>query len=144
MTFERVYTVWEYYDGPRSGIANYHGVPHYYECEWEEADDEYASTFTLRQIDEDTFKLALEQWSIWREWEIAYHRGERKPETHPGYRGQNARYDDLEDLLKQRIDSASAIGVSVQGTFRPLDMQPKFPHGVMSELEVQWSVIGTS
>ena len=138
MTFEHVHTVWDYYDGPRTGIADYRGTPHYYECEWDEAADEYADTFALCQIEEDTFNLAMEQWSIWREWEIAYHCGERNPDTHPGSGGQNARYDELEELLKQHVAIARATGVRAQGTFRPMNAQPKLPDGAIRELEVRW------
>jgi hypothetical protein len=30
--YECVFTVTDYYDGPRKGIANYNGRPHFYEC----------------------------------------------------------------------------------------------------------------
>ncbi len=31
LNYEQVFTVLDYYDGPRSGIANYNGAPHFYE-----------------------------------------------------------------------------------------------------------------
>ena len=36
MAFERVYSVLDYYDGPRAGIANFQGEPHYFICGWDE------------------------------------------------------------------------------------------------------------
>src|SRR2546430_8411304 len=72
MSFERVYTVNDYYDGPRSGIADHGGQPYYYDCEWDEEADDYADIFILTPVDSDTLALALEQWAIWREWEDAY------------------------------------------------------------------------
>ncbi len=30
--FETVFTVTDYYDGPRQGIANYRGYQHFYDC----------------------------------------------------------------------------------------------------------------
>jgi hypothetical protein len=30
--YERVFAVTDYHDGPRKGIANYQGEPHFYEC----------------------------------------------------------------------------------------------------------------
>jgi len=67
--FEVVHTLTDWYDGPRRGIANYHGQPHLFESEW--GDGEYldADTFLLMPIDPDTFSLALEDWAIWRRWE---------------------------------------------------------------------------
>ena len=35
--FEEVFTVTEYYDGPRQGIANFTGKPHFYDCIFDEA-----------------------------------------------------------------------------------------------------------
>jgi hypothetical protein len=32
--FEKVYTVTDFYDGPRGGIANFRGHPHVYESLW--------------------------------------------------------------------------------------------------------------
>jgi hypothetical protein len=85
--FERVYTVHDYYDRPRSGIANFGGRPHYYSCEWDKAADDYADSFTLVSIDEETLDLALEQWAIWKEWEVAFHKGQRHRESHPALPG---------------------------------------------------------
>lgn len=82
MAFERVYTVWDYYDGPRSGIAEYRGQPHHYNCEWNETKDDYAATFVLTPIDQQTLTLAMEQWAIWRQWQDAFHRGEVPQSTH--------------------------------------------------------------
>jgi hypothetical protein len=83
VAFERVYTVCDYYDGPRSGIATFSGQPHHYHCEWNESKNDYANTFVLTPIDEDTLALAMEQWSIWREWEAAFHRGGVPQSTRP-------------------------------------------------------------
>lgn len=45
--YERVYTVNEYYDGPRKGIADYCGEPHLYECILNESDGDYSGLFRL-------------------------------------------------------------------------------------------------
>jgi len=34
--YERVYTMTDYYDGPRKGIADFEGRPHLYEAEWDD------------------------------------------------------------------------------------------------------------
>ena len=138
MAFERVYTVWDYHDGPRSGIADYMGRPHYYECEWDAGDDDYANTFSLKEIDQETLELALEQWSIWRNWEFAFHRGERTQETHPKFPGQDTRYAGLEAELDARL-AGLVPGKHVYANFRARSDQPAMPQHVMSELEVEWT-----
>src|SRR5262249_53520699 len=107
MAFERVYTVWDYYDGPRTGISAFGGQPHHYECEWNQNKQDYADTFVLTPIDQDTLALAMEQWSIWREWEDAFQRGEVLQSTHPGLPGAHSRYAELDATLKARIPTQS-------------------------------------
>gem|GEM_PF-4296614 len=64
MTVERVYSILNFYDGPKEGIADYAGQPHHYLYEWDEALDDYAETFSLAPVDANTMKIALEQWNI--------------------------------------------------------------------------------
>jgi hypothetical protein len=49
--WDRVYTVNEYYDGPKLGVADYHGKPHIYQKQFSEEDDEYTDRFLLTDID---------------------------------------------------------------------------------------------
>jgi hypothetical protein len=73
--YERVFTVTEYYDGPRKGIASFLGVPHLYECLFDEEKDGFSDQFLLTPIDTETFQLAMEDWSIWQRWEVAFKTG---------------------------------------------------------------------
>jgi hypothetical protein len=45
VAFEPVCVVWDWYDGIRSGIAEFLGKPHVFHCEWDESSDDYAETF---------------------------------------------------------------------------------------------------
>jgi hypothetical protein len=143
MAFERVYTVWDYYDGPRSGIATYSGLPHYYSCEWNEGKGDYGDTFVLTPIDQDTFALAMEQWAIWRAWEDAFHRGEVPQSTHPELPGSHPRYAELEAILKPRISSLTNLHRRASAVFRSLlPTQVEAAAGQIQELEVEWTDIG--
>jgi hypothetical protein len=139
VAFERVYTVWDYYDGERSGIAAFSGQPHRYECEWNASKQDYADTFVLTPIDQDTLALAMEQWSIWREWEDAFYRGEVPQSTHPGLPGSHGRYAQLEASLKARIPAKSAKQRRARGFFRSIPAQENAPPGMIRELEVEWT-----
>jgi hypothetical protein len=68
--YEYVFTVTEYFDGPRKGIANYQGNPHFYECIFDEVKDDYSGVFQLTPLDSETLKLAMEDWEIWRRWNL--------------------------------------------------------------------------
>ena len=48
--YEHVFTVTDYYDGPRKGIANYHGQPHFYECIFDEEKVGYLELFRLTAL----------------------------------------------------------------------------------------------
>ncbi|HEX5705059.1 MAG TPA: hypothetical protein VFX97_17810 [Pyrinomonadaceae bacterium] len=140
MVFERVFTVNDYYDGPHSGIANYCGRPHHYECEWDHEKGNYGSTFVLTPITNETLTLALEQHEIFLRWERANLRGEIVDSTHPALPGQNARYAELEEIIKGSLENASGSRHRARGVFRPTpEQQPSLPKGVMRELEVEWA-----
>jgi hypothetical protein len=70
--FETVYTVTDWYDGPREGIADFNGMPHLYQWQFDNAKDDWADTLLLTPVDEETFRLALEDWAIWVRWEQAF------------------------------------------------------------------------
>lgn len=55
--FERVYTVHDYWDGPRSGFADFGGVPHAYRSLWLDDLDEW---------DPDRFELSPIAPTKWR------------------------------------------------------------------------------
>jgi hypothetical protein len=142
MAFEHVYTVWDYYDGPRSGIAAYSGEPHHYDCEWNDAKSDYSETFILTPIDTETLTLAMEQELIWREWEAAFHLGSVPQSTHPGLPGSHPRYAELEATLKARISALLVPHKRANAVFRAKEGQADAPSGVLRELEVEWTDIG--
>lgn len=82
--WEAVYTVNDWYDGPRLGIADYNGQPYLYESRWDLAkdywegegnDDNYRFHYWLSPVGPENFALALEDWSIWLRWDSAFREG---------------------------------------------------------------------
>lgn len=140
MTYELVHTVWDFYEGPRSGIADYVGAPHHYVSEFDEDKDDYTDRFSLRPIDRATFELILKQWQMWRSWELAFQRGEREKSSHPALPGQDEDYAQLGIEIKSEIDSLSVAPIIATGVFRPRSGQTDLPKGVFRELEVEWSL----
>jgi len=133
-------TIWDYYDGVRSGIAEYSGTPHHYDCEWDEGKDDYSDTFVLSPVDGETLSLALEQWEIWREWEHKFHQGAVSQSTHPALPGQHERYVELQAILDKRL-SDTLPSKRARAIFRPLVNQTIKISGIMRELEVHWETI---
>ena len=138
MDFEPVHTVWDYYDGPVTGLAGYRAKPHYFVRLFDEGADEYGERYSLSPIDAETFRIALEQWVIWSAWDVAFHSGKVSLETHPGYGGRDARYDELEAQLGDRLARVHAIPGWFEAVFRVLANTPELPKGALRPMEVAW------
>ncbi|MBF9239958.1 hypothetical protein I2I05_21380 [Hymenobacter sp. BT683] len=104
---EPVYTMTDWYDGPRKGVANFEGTPHYYECPWYAGIDtgsgELPGHYLLTPLDAETFRLALEDWAIWERWEAAFAAGMTTQDTHPVLPEDRPRHDEIEQLLLSKL-----------------------------------------
>jgi hypothetical protein len=134
--FELVYT-YEWYDGPRKGIADYQGKPHLFESEWDTAQDDYSDWMLLTPIGHDTFVLALEDWAIWRRWEKAFYHGNATRDTHPALPEDRRRHEELQRLLEGRLVVDPAQAVRMKAEFRVRSDAEWSGYGCRS-LEVQW------
>ena len=114
---QAVHTITEYYDGPVRGIADFRGRPHYYERQFDVDTDEWSDLYWLTPIDDETFVLALEAWTIWRRWETAFHQHRTTLGTHPALPEDRLRCDELATLLEQRLVVDQRRGLLAQGKF---------------------------
>ena|SRR3984957_18947142 len=85
--FERVHIELDWWDGPRSGLADVDGAPCYFQSvDLCEPDDEFlvwpASGLALA--------LEREQWAIFVKWNHRYETGSATVDSHPG-QGESAR-----------------------------------------------------
>jgi hypothetical protein len=138
MTFDAVHTVWDYFDGPRTGLADYRGLPHYFVCKFDTAADDYSDLFTLALVDDETLALALKQWAIWREWEVAFHTGAVTQGSHPGIKGNKATYAAYEAELQERLGKLQCLQYSVRATFHANPGVAQMSPGMMRPFEVSW------
>jgi hypothetical protein len=69
--FEEVHTIDDWYDGPRSGFAQYHGVPHHYRSLYLDYDDWDADEdrFELVQVPTTVLDAAIEASAIFDRWD---------------------------------------------------------------------------
>jgi len=133
-----VFTIEDYYDGPRKGVANLLGKPHFYDCVFDENNDEYSDLYQLTPIDQHKFQLALEAWKIWRKWELAYHTGKVKLESHPALRADTTKYKRLHQKLDPLLKTDPKTSIMRRGRFSAIG-SPKLPKGVLRPLQVKWS-----
>jgi hypothetical protein len=103
MRFERVLEIWDIYDGPRTGIAEFNGIPHYFECIFDESAGDYSNFFRLSPVSEEFLQYAARKWAIFRSWEARFHRGLVSLETHPGHGKLDPEYDRLRAWLDTEV-----------------------------------------
>ncbi len=139
--YEEVFTVTDYYDGPRKGIANFNGRPHFYECIFDEVRDEYSDSFRLTPITQRIFELAKEDWAIWKRWEFAFHSGKATLESHPALPQDAERHERIRAVLDSALATHEAICTTQRGSFERLG-SGEYPKGVMRPLQVRWTGAG--
>jgi hypothetical protein len=125
--WERVYTVNDYYDGPRGGTADFGGVPHVYrnlcydteygDPAWDPDDDR----FELSPVAPEVLAMDVEAYTLWGRWQAAYFAGRAPdaPDEGPRVLPEDAeRYAELERLLAGRLVVDPARRVVARGEFR--------------------------
>ena len=136
--FEDVFTETDYYDGPRQGVANFGGSPHFYDCVFSNERQDYTNHYRLTPIREDTFQLALEDWAIWIRWEKAFKAGQTTVETHPALPGETARHIEIKRVLADQLKTDPESSIACSAKFLILN-PPEERNGFMINLRVQWS-----
>lgn len=121
--FERVYTVYDFYDGPRAGFADFEGVPHAYRSIWRDDLDDWDpdDRFALSPVASDVLTLALEDWAIWRRWEEAYYAGEVPLSEHPALPADAARHHELAPIVERALEIDHSRRRIAIGEFRTRD-----------------------
>ena len=133
MALERLHVTLVFWDGPRSGIADFQGTPHHFECELDATGNEYAETYVMTQAADELVVLAREHETIREDWWRAYQSGEASAQSNPQRLGQNPRLAELEKLIEARIAAAPAPSFRVRGAFHA------FPNAPVGEVyKVEW------
>ena len=114
---ERVYTIFNYYDGPREGIADFQGKPHFYKCQFNEADDNWTDRFWLMEIDQALFELAREEYEIFLRWRAEFDRGAVKLDSHPALLADRSRFAELKAAIGNRLDLVRERSITKRARF---------------------------
>lgn len=139
MTYEPVHTLFTFYDGARTGIADYQGTPHFYDCEWDDLRDDYADTFWLTPVDASTVAMDLEASAIFDAWDAERRAGRVSDESHPGHGGRNARYDELRAALRPLLVTDPRRAARARGHFQRSTGGQRPPGA--SILDVRWEEV---
>ena len=123
--YETVYVVEDWYDGPRSGYADYRQKPHFYRSLHLDGDN-----YKHYNYDEDRFELtpvptqvlewAVESHQLWTKWSEAFRAGTLPKNANddvcilPGDRVYDQK---LRDLIKQSMNTQVGTQFVVRGKF---------------------------
>jgi hypothetical protein len=129
--WEIVYTLDGYYDGPLSGIADHTGVPHFYQAQWNELEEQF-DHYQISPVNSDTFKLALEAWTQWNRWGLALTTGSTIPAA---LVSERHRYEQIQSLLQEHLVINPLTAIRVRGKFRSALKRVSEPY-----LEVLWTI----
>lgn len=112
--YEIVYTITDWYDGARAGIADFGGRPHYYQCKVDYGPDE---DYLLSPLTDELFQLAMEDWAIWLRWEAAFDAGQTSIETHPALPEDTLRHAEITALLAGKLCINADEAIEAKATF---------------------------
>jgi hypothetical protein len=115
---ETVYTVNDYWDGPRVGVAGFKGQPHHFECVFNEVLDAWSSIFWLHSMEPETFNLVMEQWSLWERWREAHGEGKVSNHSHPCLPEDRSRYDAISIVLEKELRIDRSRDIQAEGRFK--------------------------
>lgn len=143
-SFERVYSVYDWYDGPRAGFADFRGVPHAFRAVWRDDLDDWEPELRLVPITAELLAHAQEDWAIWLRWAAARGRGEATDATHPALPADASRHAVLAPIVQSGLEFDPASGIQARGEFRVRGAHRG--DGVRlpgtHDLEVRWTMIG--
>ena len=128
------------YDGPRAGIADINGMPHRFKSLFGEEEDEGLGTFMVWPVDKNVLDLEIEQWRIFVEWNTLYESGQADTDSHPGHGGRNARWDEIEALLKRSRSDVPASAKRARAQFSRIDREVRYaPSG--PDYALKWTIL---
>jgi hypothetical protein len=114
-------TIADWYDGPRLGIAEYRGVPHIYEAEFDHNSDDYGDTYYVSPVSPDLLDLIMEDWQIWIRWDQAFASSAATLDTHPALPADRERHDALKHAIGSRYRSDPANRRRLRAVFHGSD-----------------------
>lgn len=133
-----VYT-YEWYDGPRSGVASYQGQPYYYESQWADVYNREEDWFKLSPIRSSVFEQEIERWELWRNWKAAYDAGLAGIESHPYLPADRARGEALSQLLDSVLQLDDTNFLTAQAKFIPASLEQC--QQLKISMFVQWTAL---
>lgn len=125
MSYQTVFVVDEWYDGPRTGFANFQQKPHFYRSLFLdiENDEDYNSEedrFELTPVPEQVVEWAIASHQLWLKWNEAYRAETLPQDLNDGVRvlpEDWALYAELRERVERHLNTKSLSSFVVRGRF---------------------------
>ena len=135
--FEVVYLIYDYWDQPRSGVADYHGEPHWFENIFDDERDTYTDDYWLTRLTAEEFAIAKEQSEMFLRWRHAFDQGQVDLPSHPALPQDSERYAKLKKQITSAIESKARERFKASGKFAFLD-EPNQKRE-LAKFQVHWN-----
>jgi hypothetical protein len=111
--FERVYTIDEWCAGPRAGVANFAGVPHFYRSVGPENDAWTAdeNRFEIIPLTPELLEMLLEMDALFHRWHPGPRTASQSPPDGCGPAEERARYAHLERQIADGLATRHPIAI---------------------------------
>lgn len=90
-----VHFITDWWDGPKSGIADFNNEPHYFERKFDTELDDWTDLFFLRPLTAEEYLLQEESYRIFLEWI----NDKKSNQPHPALNPENYRFHEIRQLL---------------------------------------------
>jgi hypothetical protein len=113
LLFERVYTIDEWHAGPRAGVANFAGAPHFYRSvapdseAWSPGED----LFELTPLSAELLDMMLEASALFRRWHPGPRTSIHSAQDGSGAPEDRARYARLEREIADALATRHPIAI---------------------------------
>lgn len=141
--WEPVHTVDNFWDRPRSGVADFGGAPHFYDCIFDDDADDWTDRYVLGPLPSTAFATVMEHWALLERWRNALDRGDVTVKSAPVFPEDRSLYTQLRAEIDEVREATCAAGPSFEarGLFRRSDHDERRqrPGGVMAKWTVRWT-----
>ena len=137
---EKVHIELEWYDGPREGIAEVQGKLSRFKSVFSEEMDDYISGFIVFPVSEEVYNLEKEQWLIFVRWNTEYENGQKEVSSHPGIKGNNKRWEEINALLKDVRNNIPTEAKTIEARFVRINQEKRYEESGPDYM-LSWAVI---
>jgi hypothetical protein len=113
LLFEHVYTIDEWRAGPKAGVANFAGAPHFYRCvgPGSNAWNPNEERFELTPLSPELFEMILEASALFGRWHPGPRTSSRSALNGVGAAEDWARYETLERQIADALATRHPIAI---------------------------------